>query len=103
MQIRIQIQIKFQIQDPINPHYLEQVLVVLPLEEHDAVLEEEHVQVDRLEALRLAQLHRQLAVVDQPVLAQVKVLSDTEEILSCTLNKLRQEGNGPIDLQRQVQ
>ena len=55
--------------------YLEQVLVVLPLEEHDAVLEEEHVQVDRLEALRLAQLHRQLAVVDQAVLAQVEVLA----------------------------
>ena len=56
--------------------HLEKVFVVLPLEEHDAVLEEEHVQVDRLEALRLAQLHRQLAVVDQPVLAQVKVLSE---------------------------
>ena len=59
--------------------YLEQVLVVLPLEEHDAVLEEEHVQVDRLEALRLAQLHRQLAVVDQAVLAQVKVLAKGEK------------------------
>ena len=34
------------------------------------------MQVDGLEALRLAQLHRQLTVVDQPVLPQIKVLKE---------------------------
>ena len=56
-----------------SPH-LEQVLVVLPLEQHDAVLEEQHVKVDRLEALRLPQLHGELPVVDQPVIRQDQVL-----------------------------
>ena len=63
--------------------HLEKVFVVLPLEEHDAVLEEEDVQVDGLEALRLAQLHRQLTVVDQPVLPQVKVLEESDMLSQC--------------------
>ena len=59
---------------------LEQVLLVLLLQEHDAVLQEQDMQVDRLDATAVVrQLQDQAAVIDQPVPRQVHVLEAGEE------------------------
>ena len=65
---------------------LQQELVVLLLEQHDAVFEEQDVKVDRLEAAGVAQLQGQGAVVDQTVLGQVNALErrTRETVSSCT-------------------
>ena len=64
---------------------LQQELVVLLLEQHDAVFEEQDVKVDRLEAAGVAQLQGQGAVVDQTVLGQVNALErrTRETVSSC--------------------
>ena len=65
---------------------LQQELVVLLLEQHDAVFEEQDVKVDRLEAAGVAKLQGQGAVVDQTVLGQVNALErrTREKVSSCT-------------------
>ena len=65
---------------------LQQELVVLLLEQHDAVFEEQDVKVDRLEAAGVAKLQGQGAVVDQTVLGQVNALErrTRETVSSCT-------------------
>ena len=64
---------------------LQQELVVLLLEQHDAVFEEQDVKVDRLEAAGVAQLQGQGAVIDQTVLGQVNALErrTRETVSSC--------------------
>ena len=64
---------------------LQQELVVLLLEQHDAVFEEQDVKVDRLEAAGVAQLQGQGAVIDQTVLGQVNALERRtwEKVSSC--------------------
>ena len=61
---------------------LEQELVVLLLQQHDAVLEEEDVEVDGLEASSVAQFQGQRSVVDQPVFGQVQVLKRKQNIVA---------------------
>ena len=57
---------------------LEEVLLVLLLQQHDAVLQQHHVEVDGLDAAGVAQLPGQRAVVHQAVAGQVQVLGERE-------------------------
>ena len=62
---------------------LEQELVVLLLQQHDTVLEEEDVEVDGLETSSVAQFQGQRAVVDQPMFGQVQVLKRKKMLCHC--------------------
>ncbi len=53
---------------------LEQVLVVLLLQQHDAIFEQNRVQVNGLDPAGVTELPGQRAVVQQPVSGQVQVL-----------------------------
>jgi hypothetical protein len=61
-------------------------LVVLLLQQHDAVLHEQHMQFHRLAAARVAQLEGQRPVVDEAVLRQVQVLKSERRVYVLTPN-----------------